>query len=239
MGHPYATVDPSGKFLYVANSSTEVREAPFPGAAISKVNLETGAVKVISETGNWPIGIAHTADGKFTYVADGTGSEVYKIDNATDKVVGHTSAGVAGPYGLAMNWDESELYTMGKGEGTHNTGGVVGVIDLKTFRATQKIDQPVNVAGSIIDHGVLHPDPKLNELWISSAGTWETIVLDLNTYKVKARIPSPNGGDTHSGGFVRYNADFTGEVLADMGGPQREMYETRKANATKLAAAKP
>jgi DNA-binding beta-propeller fold protein YncE len=239
MGHPYATVDPSGKFLYVANSSTEVREAPFEGAAISKVNLETGTVKVIPETGNWPIGIVHTADGKFTYVADGHGSKVIKIDNATDKIVGRTSAGVAGPYGLAINWDETELYTMGKGEGSHNTGGVVGVIDLKTFRPTQKFDQPMNIGGSIIDHGILHPDPNVNEMWVSSAGTWETIVVDLNTYKVKARIPSPNGGDTHSGGFVRYNPDFTGEVLADMGGPQREMYATRKANAAKLVAAKP
>ena len=49
---------------------------------------------------------------------------------------------------------------------------------------------------------------------------WEIIVLDLNTNKPKAYIPTPNGGDTHSGGFVRYNADWTGELLADMGCPK-------------------
>ena len=37
-------------------------------------------------------------------------------------MIWHTSAGVAGPYGLAFNWDETELWTMGKGEGSHNTG---------------------------------------------------------------------------------------------------------------------
>jgi hypothetical protein len=127
---------------------------------------------------------------------------------------------------------------MGKGEGSHNTGGVVGVIDTKTFSPTREFNQPIQTGGSIIDHGILHPDPAVNELWISSAGTWETIVLDLNTREVKARIPSPNGGDTHSGGFVRYNPDFTGELLADLGGPQKAMFAIMKANAAKVAAAK-
>ena len=239
MGHPYSTVDPSGKFLYMNISSPEIREAGGL-AGVAKVDLEKGTITQIlgMHAGN-PIGMVHTADGKFTYVAEGHGSVVYKIDNAQNKMVGSTSAGVAGPYGLALNWDESELYAMGKGEGSHNTGGVVGVIDTKTFRPTQLFDQPMNIGGSIIDHGIVHPDPNVNEMWVSSAGTWETIVVDLATRKVKARIPSPNGGDTHNGGFVRYNSDFTGELLADMGGPQRDMYATRKERVAKLAAAKP
>ena len=44
--------------------------------------------------------------------------------------------------------------------------------------------------------------------------------MDLNTHKVNAYIPTPNGGDTHSGGFVRYTPDWKGELLADMGGPK-------------------
>jgi len=237
MGHPYSTVDPTGKFLYVSMSSGPIRSAGGL-AGVAKVNLDTGAVTQMlgMHAGN-PIGIVHTADGKFTYVADGHGSLVYKIDNATNQIVANANAGVAGPYGLTLNWDETELWTMGKGEGTHNTGGVVGIIDTKIFSATNKINQPVNIGGAIIDHGILHPDPVVNEIWVSSAGTWETIVVDVATKQVKARIPSPHGGDTHSGGFARYNPDFTGELLADMGGPQREMYATRKANVAKAAAA--
>lgn len=236
MGHPYTAPDPTGKFLYVSMGADWIREAESKSAGVAKVNLETGAVTVIEGVGNHPIGIAHTADGKYTYVNDGTNSLVFKIDNATNKVVGHTSAGVAGPYGLRLNWDETKLYTIGKGEGSHNTGGVVGVIDTKTFSPTREFNQPIQTGGSIIDHGILHPDPAVNELWISSAGTWETIVLDLNTREVKARIPSPNGGDTHSGGFVRYNPDFIGELLADLGGPQKAMFAVMKANAAKAAA---
>lgn len=231
MGHPYTAPDPTGKFLYVSMGAPWIREAPFYAAGIAKFNLETGAVTVIEEVGNHPIGIAHTSDGKYTYVADGTNSLVFKIDNEQNAVVGKTSAGVAGPYGLRLNWDETELYVMGKGEGSHNVGGAVGVIDTKIFRPTQKFNQPINTGGAIIDHGILHPDPNVNELWISSAGTFETIVLDLNTYTVKARIPSPNGGDTHSGAFVRYNPDFTGELLIDMLGPQKAMYAMMRAKA--------
>ncbi len=240
-GHPFYTTDPTGKYLYISMGSPEIREAEFAGAAIAKFDMEKGTTTVIAHVGNHPIGVAHTADGKFTYVADGTGSYVYKIDDKTNEVVGRTSAGVSGPYGLALNWDETELYTMGKGEGSHNTGGVVGVIDLKTFRPTNTKDynQPVNIAGAIIDHMIVHPDPAVNEGWVSSAGTWETIIVDLATKKVKARIPTPHGGDTHSGAFVRYNPDFTGEVMADHGGPNKALYEIRKQNAAKLAAAKP
>lgn len=237
MGHPYVSTDPTGKFLYISMGADWLREAEFKGAGIAKLNLETGAVKVIEGVGNHPIGTAQTSDGKFTYVADGTNSLVFKIDNEKNEVVGHTSAGVAGPYGLRLNWDESNLYTMGKGEGSHNTGGVVGVIDTKTFIPKRDINQPIQTGGSIIDHGILHPDPKVNELWISSAGTWETIVLDLNTNTVKARIPSPNGGDTHGGAFVRYDSNFNGELLIDHANPQKAMFETMQTNV-KAAAAK-
>jgi hypothetical protein len=237
-GHPYLTVDPTGKYLFQAISPYRGAFGETASAGIAKINLENGKVDFIwglGEEGN-PIGVAHTADGKFTYVNDGHGSKTYKIDNATNEVVAKTSAGVAGPYGNGLNWDETELYTVGKGEGSHNTGGVVGLIDLRIFSPTQKIDQPINLGGSILDHAILHPDPAVNEMWFSSAGTWETIVVDLNTKAVKARIASPHGGDTHSGAFVRYRADWTGELLIDMGGPQKAMRATMKDMAAKAAA---
>jgi mono/diheme cytochrome c family protein len=101
---------------------------------------------------------------------------------------------------------------------------------------------PIDLGGSAssIDHGILHPDPKVNELWISNMNGWETIVLDLNTHKVKGYIPTPNGGDTHNGAFVRYSADWKGELLADMGGPKaavRAIMRERVAAAPPPAAA--
>jgi DNA-binding beta-propeller fold protein YncE len=235
IGHPYPTVDPTGRFVYVSVFAPPWREQLHNTAGIAKLNLETGAVTVIPFVGDNPIGMAHTSDGRFTYVNDSHGDAVYKIDDTTNTVVANTSAGVAGPYGLVLNWDETLLYPIGKGEGGHNVGSVVGVINAVTFSPPRQMFQslPIHLGGSAssIDHGVLHPDPKVNELWITNMNGWETIVLDLNTHKVKAYVPTPNGGDTHSGGFVRYTPDWKGELLADMGGPKGAMYATMRQRA--------
>jgi DNA-binding beta-propeller fold protein YncE/cytochrome c553 len=247
IGHPYPTVDPTGRFVYVSVFAPPWRAQLHNTAGIAKLNLETGAVTIIPFVGDNPIGMAHTSDGRFTYVNDSHGDAVFKIDDTTNTVVGSTSAGVAGPYGLVLNWDETLLYPIGKGEGGHNVGSVVGVINAVTFAPPRQMFQslPINLGGSAssIDHGILHPDPKVNELWITNMNGWETIVLDLNTHKVSTYIPTPNGGDTHSGGFVRYTPDWKGELLADMGGPKGPMYATmrQRAAATKpgVAAATP
>ena len=56
----------------------------------------------------------------------------------------------------------------------------MGVIDVRTFQPSRSraFNQPVYIGGATIDHAILHPDPDMNELWVSSAGTWETIVID-------------------------------------------------------------
>ncbi len=226
MGHPFTTPSPDGKTLYVSIGSPEIRDSAFREAGVAKVDLDTGEVTNVMGTGNHPIGIIHDVDGKFTYVVDGEGSAVYKIDDELDEVVGRTSAGVAGPYGAAFNWDESLIFTVGKGEGSHNIGTVLGVIETKTFNPSRTLlaQMPIQLGGSAssVDHAILHPDPKVNEMWISNMNGWETIVLDLNTYQPKAWIPTAHGGDTHSGGFVRYNPDFTGELMSDQGGVKSE-----------------
>jgi mono/diheme cytochrome c family protein len=109
---------------------------------------------------------------------------------------------------------------------------VVGLVDTRTFTSPRNFihNMPIYLGGSAssIDHGILHPDPNQNELWISNMNGWETIVLDLRTHKVSAYIPTPNGGDTHSGGFVRYTPDWKGELLADMGGPKAAVRATMR-----------
>jgi mono/diheme cytochrome c family protein len=243
IGHPYPTVDPTGRFVYVSVFAPHWQSKLHDTAGIAKLNLETGTVTIIPFVGDNPIGMAHTSDGRFTYVNDAHGDAVYKIDNASNTVVDDTNAGVAGPYGLVLNWDETLLYPIGKGEGTHNVGSVVGVVTTTPFSAPRQLlrQLPIHLGGSAssIDHGVLHPDPKVNELWITNMNGWETIVLDLNTHTVKAYIPTPNGGDTHSGGFVRYAPDWKGELLADMGGPKGPMYAAMRQRAAAVQKGAP
>lgn len=228
MGHPYTIPSPDGKFLYISMGAPEIREADSYAASIAKWDIEKKTATVIHGTGNHPIGIVNTVDGKFTYVVDGTNSLVFKIDNKENKVVAKTAAGVAGPYGARLNWDETRLITVGKREGSGGGGGVLGVIDTKTFTSMRPIPQmPINltkpgddtVVVSSIDHANLHPDPAANELWVSNQGGNNTIVLDLATWKVKAWIMTPNGGNTHGGSFLKYDANFNGELLSDKFGP--------------------
>ena len=241
MGHPYPTVDPTGRFLYNAVFAAPWRSKHHDTAGIAKINLETGGVVIVPYVGENPIGMAHTSDGRFTYVNDGHSSFVYKIDNELNEVVESTSAGVAGPYGIALNWDETFLYPIGKGEGTHNRGSVVGVVATQpTFMSPRNFshNMPIWLGGSAssVDHGILHPDPMVNELWISNMNGWEIIVLNLDTHEPTDFIATPNGGDTHSGGFIRYNADWTGELLVDMGGPKNAVREIMRERVAALPA---
>jgi DNA-binding beta-propeller fold protein YncE len=56
--------------------------------------VQTSAVNVrdYAFVGDNPIGMAHTSYGRFTYVNDAHGDAVYKIDNASNTVVGDRSA---------------------------------------------------------------------------------------------------------------------------------------------------
>ena len=127
-----------------------------------------------------------TGDGKFTYVADSSGDRVYKIDNASDKVIASTQAGVPGPYDMALNNDETELWVVGKGEMTFNRGGHLGLIDTRTFRAVDEF----STGGRTIDHDTLNP-ANPDELWVTSSGTGETIVWNTVKREVTARISAP------------------------------------------------
>lgn len=238
MGHPFTTPSPDGKYVYVSMGSNAIRSSHSPTAGISKVDVQTGEVIEITGVGWHPIGITHTQDGKYTYVVDGHSSHLYKIDNELNEVVDETSAGVAGPYGICLNWDETQAFIVAKGEGTHNIGYLLGIIDLETFRAYRG-HPPINLGGSAasVDHCAIHPDQEVGEVWVSNMKGWETIVVDINTYEVKGYIETPNGGDTHGMAFVWYDGGWdTGELMVDMGGPKSA---TTKAEVAANVAALP
>ncbi|MGI9647071.1 MAG: hypothetical protein ACR2OI_00985 [Acidimicrobiia bacterium] len=205
--------DLKGENLYIGLTLGGRGVAPFAQAAVAKVNIESGQVTYITDVGQYPNGFAFTSDGLWTYVADSSNDRVYKIDNTTNKSVGSTQAAVPGPYMVELNHDETELWVVGKGEMTYNLGGSLGLIDLVTFDAVRDY----YIGGQTIDHNSVNPF-QTNELWVTSSGTAETIVFDMEKREVKTRIPDANGGDTHSGAFVHYNADWTGELVNDNGG---------------------
>lgn len=233
-GLPYQTnAHPNGKYLYSGLVLGGRAVADRLLGAVAKMDLETGRITYITGVGMYPNGFAFSSDSKFTYVADSSGSRVYKIDNTTDTVVASTQSGVPGPYNITLNWDETELWVIGKGEMTFNLGGSLGLINTRTFTTVREYP----IGGQTIDHNILSPDRNANELWVTSSGTLETIVFDLAKREVKARIPSANGGDTHSGAFVRYGADFAGELLADQGGVHQGMLADRIAGLAAPAGA--
>lgn len=246
MGHPFTTPSPDGKWVYVSMGANFLRETGAEATCVAKVSTDTPEVIEICGDMNHPIGITHTQDGLWTYVVEGSNSKVIKIDNTLNEVVGETSAGVAGPYGICLNWDETQAWVNGKGEGSHNTGGLMGIIDLVNFTPLRTDSlgdgtiNPFHLGGSAasVDHCALHPDPEVNEIWVSNMRGWETIVVDLDTYTVTDYIPTPNGGDTHGMAFVWYNTDWTGELMSDMGGPKSATMKAEiLARATAAAAA--
>ncbi len=240
MGHPFTTPSPDGQYVYVSIGANWIRSNHSPAAAIAKYDIETGKHEVIEGTGHHPIGITHTADGRYTYVVDGHGSHVYKVDNEINEVIASASAGVAGPYGIALNWDESLAFLVGKGEGSHNKGGVLGILDTARMRQSRELHQmPLWLGGSAssVDHAILHPDPEVNELWVSNMNGWETIIVDLDTLEAVDWIPTVAGGNTHSGAFVRYDTSWNGVLESDMGGPKSPaMWEEVKAQVAAAAA---
>ena len=119
--------------MYVSVFAPPWRAQLHNTAGIAKLNLETGAVTIIPFVGDNPIGMAHTSDGRFTYVNDSRAATSTRSTTPPIRSSTAPSAGVTGPYGLVLNWDETLLYPIGKGEGRHNIGSVVGVIERGTF----------------------------------------------------------------------------------------------------------
>lgn len=249
MGHPFTTPSPDGKWVYISMASNSLRESFAGATCIAKVSTDTPEVIEICDEHrrvlNHPIGITHTMDGKYTYVVEGSASMVVKIDNEENEVVAATSAGVAGPYGICLNKDETIAFIVGKGEGSHNTGSVLGLIDLAKF-SQLRVDHeypgdgtinPLYLGGSAasVDHCALNPDLDANEIWVSNMRGWETIVVNYTTFEVTDYVPTPNGGDTHGMAFVWYLTGWeSGELMTDMGGPKSK---TLQAEIAALAAA--
>ncbi len=168
-----------------------------------------------------PTWVNFSADDKFAYITGSRNSIIMKLDMHEGEVVTEQRAGVDGPYGNHFGWDDRYIYSIGKGEESHNRGKMVGMMDTTTMSISGARAMNQFYTGCIRgDHGTLHPDPEANEIWISCNASFEVVVFDLDLLEVTARIPLPNGGSTHSGAFVSYPQGWKGpgETLADQNG---------------------
>lgn len=237
MGHPFTTPSPDGQYVFISMGANWIRDG-HDTAHVAKFDIDTGTHDVLGPTGAHPIGITHTQDGKYTFVVDGHSSFLYRINHEEGgEVDAHASTGIAGPYGICLSLDEQIAIINGKGEGTANLGNSVSFFDIGgRFRASRDHgNTPFYLGGSAssVDHCAFHPDPEVNEAWISNMKGWETIVIDLDTLEVSDYINTPNNGDTHGMAFVWYDGGWDdGHLMIDMGGPKyQQLQDEIKARA--------
>lgn len=176
--------------------------------------------KYINVEDSAPVWMAFSSDNKYVYITGSRNSVVFKYDRVKERIVAEQRAGVDGPYGVHLGWDDRYLITIGKGEESHNRGKMVGLVDAETMEVPGSRSMDQIYTGCIRgDHGTLHPDPDANELWISCNSSFEVVIFDLDLKEVSARLPLPHGGSTHSGAFVQYPDGWeSGEVASDMNG---------------------
>jgi len=227
--------DPSGEHIYAGGRWRN---------SAARSHLDSNVVMVIN-TKDWsleryipiedanPVWISFSADGRYAYITGAETSTIFKYDTEAQEIVGHTRAGVEGPYGTVLNWEDTELYTVGKGESSHNRGKVLGLINTGLMeKSTRPVDQYTTncIRG---DHATLNPDPDADEIWITCNSSFEIVVFDLDLKEVTARIPMPHGGSTHSGAFVQYQmddmGDVVGEVLSDQDGLHGSAMQIKRA----------
>ena len=244
-----AFVDHSGRWLFYTARPPRGVESQGTVAIID--TTDWSYVRNIGIHDSSPIFVAFDAMGKFAYVTGGHESTVAKIDMSAEdpgdwELVKFARAGTEGPYGLNLNWEEDLIVTIGKGEGSHNKGITVGLVDPRMIGSARPNGE-VYTGCLRADHGIIHPDPEMNELWISCNASFETVIFDLSQDEtrqsfgpedyIKARIASPNGGSSHNGAFVEYAADWSGRVLADQNGLHGTALETQRAMLVEAALA--
>ncbi len=212
-------VDPEGRNLYAggriepAGARDQAHENVIMRISTKDWKLRS-VVKIDDST---PVWMSFTADEQYAYISGGHTSRVFRYDMEKDAISGEIRAGVEGPYGVHFGWNDIDMMTIGKGEGSHNRGKVVGYVQTNLIGKSSAASDQFFTNCIRGDHGTLHPNPEANELWITCNSSFEVVVFDLDQRKVTARIPTPNGGSTHSGAFVRYNG-WNGEVQADHNG---------------------
>ncbi|MBI2938942.1 MAG: YncE family protein [Chloroflexi bacterium] len=220
--------DPKGEYIYILMEPLGYTDSPVTTGYLAAGRFRTGDLRWIQpywvakvKADTWEVvaeypypayrsdWIQLSADGKFMYVGGAGDDKVVKIDLETGKVVWSQATG-AGPYGIEVNADNSEVWVADKGETVSMFGRTLTVINDKTGLHKKTIP-----SGYMIDHLVLSPDGK--EMWATSNGDGKIYVYDTTTYALLAAISLPGYGDAHGLAFAHYGSDGKGRVVADQG----------------------
>ena len=138
-----------------------------------------------------------------------TNSTAAKMDLATGEVIWTSGTGIA-PYGGSLNADETELWIADKGEGAHQMGRTVTVIDIAAGRVSNTLYGAYKT-----DHVLLAPNGR--EMWGSSNGEGRLYVYDAERKELIKKIDMPGNGDAHGLVWVHYDEDGNSRVVRDQG----------------------
>ncbi len=226
-------VEPNGEFMWAGGRLPSALRAETHFSVMIKINTSDWTVEeYVPIEDSTPVWASFSADGEYAYFSGGHSSKVFKYNLKSAEMETFARAGVEGPYGLILNWEDTEVYSVGKGEGSHNRGKVLGLVDVATMGVRNRPANQFTTDCIRGDHATLHPDPDFNEMWITCNSSFEIVVFDMDLKEVTARMPMPNGGSTHSGSFVRYEedgmGDFFGEVLSDQNGLQGSALQIKR-----------
>ena len=211
------------EFIYVLMQPPAVEG--FPGGANQLINGSATALRpywvakldpvtweVLDEyphrgyRGDW---ITIDAAGEHIYVPTAS-SSVSKINTDTGETLWSAPTGV-GPYGAALNADESQLWISNKGESSGAIGRTLTVIDTNSGRGVATL-----FSGYMSDHVLLSPNGK--EMWVTSNGEGRIYVFDAETHDQIEVIDMPHHGDPHGLVWVKYDSEGNSLVVADQGG---------------------
>jgi DNA-binding beta-propeller fold protein YncE len=232
-GNPYAGFTaPDGRYLYYSMPAPDPSIRGAVSGFVVKIDMQTWKVVQYLPMQAYPIWTVFSRDGKYAWVTQAGSSKLLKIERATapgqsDKVVAEAPTG-PGPYGAAMNIDDTEIWVADKGEdvAASQRKTTVTVIDAETGQVKHTIE----ASCAVNDHVMLSPDGQ--EMWATCNGSQEVVVLDTKKYEVKARVPMPNQGDSHGGSFVSYTRG-PGGIVAETVSDQNGLHGSARSAAMK------
>ena len=213
----YVLMNPAGynPRAFAAGSSTMMR--PF---WVTKLDPETW--EVVAEypytgyRGDW---IIIDSNSESMYVPAAVSNNVTKVNLLTGAIEWAASTGI-GPYGGALNADESEIWISNKGESSGFLGRTITVVDTATGRLLDTL-----FSGYMADHVLLSPDG--TEMWVTSNGEGSIYVFDANTREQLKVIPMPHRGEPHGTVWVTYDENGDGRVVRDQGGFHNGVHPAR------------
>ena len=217
-----------GEFIYVLMQPAGANARGFAAGSVTVLRpywvakLDPTTWEVVAEypytgyRGDWVI---IDSNSEYMYIPAAVSNNVTKVNLATGAIEWATSTGI-GPYGGALNADETEVWISNKGETSGQFGRTITVIETATGRLLDTL-----FSGYKADHVLLSPDGK--EMWATSNGEGSIYVFDAETREQIEVIHMPHRGEPHGLVWVAYDENGEGRVVRDQGGFHNGVHPAR------------